>query len=190
MITELHGGQREEESQPAAWPQHPGELSGQLQVRAPVEEAWGRSGASSLPACRAGGCEWAMSQRCSAELKVLMLAARIRCRCVWPRSAVRIKVAMYCWVACLGLGVSLLPEDWEELYAACTQRNHTLQICRLFWLSAPTKRISAKTVSSFIITSFKWRDYWPIYAIGFPYTEVCDRFHQKQLQDKFVIVSL
>lgn len=99
-ITGRHGGQRKEESQPAVWPQHPGELSGQLQVRAPAEGAWG--GGAEPPPLEAVNERW--EQRGSAELKVLMLAVRSRCSCVWLRSALRIEVAMCCWVACFVFG--------------------------------------------------------------------------------------
>lgn len=61
-IARRHGGQRQEESQPAVWPQHPGEL----QVRAPAQEAWG--GGTELPPPPAPHLE-AVRQRGSAELR-------------------------------------------------------------------------------------------------------------------------
>lgn len=47
-----HGGQGEEESHPAVWPQHPGEVPGQFQV-GPCGHGW-REGATELPACPPG----------------------------------------------------------------------------------------------------------------------------------------
>lgn len=78
-IARRHGGQRQEESQPAVWPQHPGEL----QVRAPAQEACG--GGTELPPPRPppGGCEAA--RLCRAE----------GCWC-WLRGAAAADLAQLC----------------------------------------------------------------------------------------------
>lgn len=108
-----HGGQREEESQPAAWPQHPGELPGQPQVRAP--------GVGSSP-------PWRIIDEpeglCRAE----------RCWC-WLRGAAAAGLAQLCGlksqcvvkshVWCLGVSAPGGPRR-----AVCSL-NHTFEICRI-----------------------------------------------------------
>lgn len=117
-----HGGQRQEERQPAVWPQHAGRVPGQLQVRTRAERAWER--------CR----EWATSRRRCPQWRcwrslVGSAAAALR-SADWSRN-VLLSLRVCIW-ACL------LPEDRAEPCAPRSHYNHislSMSHRPLFWWS-------------------------------------------------------
>lgn len=139
-----HGGQGEEESYPAVWPQHPGEVPGQFQVGPGGHRVGGRERPSCQPAHQAGGCEWGMNHCGSAYPKVLILAGWSRCssnsvclRGAFQRSDLQCVVESH--VLCLGVSapggqtraMSSLLQTWFKyalLSASLLQNPHSTRI--------------------------------------------------------------
>lgn len=112
-IARRNGGQRQAKSQPAVWPKHPGELPGQLQVRAPGQEAWGGEPSCVLLPQEAVYERWGsaalQTEGADAGSAEPLQLVPLSFAC-WSRN-VLLSGVFYVW-ACLP------PEDRDELLAA------------------------------------------------------------------------